>query len=339
MPSGAVVVFTRDLRVDRPPCVGTGGARVTTSSSRCSCSTTPSSPARSTDRTAPGSCSSRSPISTPRCASLGGRLVTRRGDWVDDASCGSANDVGAAAVHVSDDVSAYARELGSAGSRPRPVPPASTSHRAPGMTVVEPGAVTPGDAGDHYKVFTPYYRRWSDVRRRAVGGRPAAHRRSRPTSTPARSPSSPTSSSGDRSPDVVPGRRAGPPTGSSTPGSSAPSAPTPTATTTSPATRPPGSRPTCTSGACHRSRWRAPPAGTRAPSAFLRQLCWRDFYLQVLAARPDAAWSDYQPRGDRWRDDPDGLRAWQEGRTGYPVVDAAMRQLRQEGFDAQPGPA
>ena len=66
--------------------------------------------------------------------------------------------------------------------------------------------------------------------------------------------------------------------------------------------------------------------------AFVRQLCWRDFYAQILAARPDAAWSDYVDRADAWRDDPDGVRAWQEGRTGYPVVDAAMRQLRAEGF-------
>jgi deoxyribodipyrimidine photo-lyase len=66
--------------------------------------------------------------------------------------------------------------------------------------------------------------------------------------------------------------------------------------------------------------------------AFLRQLCWRDFYHQILAARPDAAWSDYQPRGEEWRDDPEAFAAWQEGRTGYPVVDAGMRQLRQEGF-------
>ena len=49
-------------------------------------------------------------------------------------------------------------------------------------------------------------------------------------------------------------------------------------------------------------------------------------------ARPDAAWRDYRDRGDRWRDDPEGLAAWQQGRTGYPVVDAAMHQLAQEGF-------
>jgi deoxyribodipyrimidine photo-lyase len=67
-------------------------------------------------------------------------------------------------------------------------------------------------------------------------------------------------------------------------------------------------------------------------AAFVRQLCWRDFYHQVLAARPDAARHDYRPRGDRWHDDPVELAAWKEGRTGYPIVDAGMRQLRREGF-------
>ncbi|MGZ3144320.1 FAD-binding domain-containing protein [Lentzea chajnantorensis] len=64
----------------------------------------------------------------------------------------------------------------------------------------------------------------------------------------------------------------------------------------------------------------------------VRQLAWRDFYLRVLAARPDAAWRDYRDRGDRWRHAPADLLAWQRGRTGYPVVDAAMRQLTTEGW-------
>lgn len=65
---------------------------------------------------------------------------------------------------------------------------------------------------------------------------------------------------------------------------------------------------------------------------FVRQLAWRDFHHQVLAARPDAAWQDYRTRNDRWRTAPEEVAAWKEGRTGYPVVDAAMRQLREEGW-------
>ncbi len=65
---------------------------------------------------------------------------------------------------------------------------------------------------------------------------------------------------------------------------------------------------------------------------FVRQLAWRDFFGQLLAARPDAAHRDYRDRGRRWHNDQDGLAAWQAGQTGYPVVDAAMRQLTREGF-------
>ncbi|MFE4645106.1 cryptochrome/photolyase family protein, partial [Streptomyces sp. NPDC056730] len=67
-------------------------------------------------------------------------------------------------------------------------------------------------------------------------------------------------------------------------------------------------------------------------AAFVRQLAWRDFHHQVLAARPASAWSDYRSRGDHWRTDEKEISAWREGRTGYPVVDAAMRQLAYEGW-------
>ena len=65
---------------------------------------------------------------------------------------------------------------------------------------------------------------------------------------------------------------------------------------------------------------------------FVRQLAWRDFHHQLLAARPDATHQDYRPRGDRWRDDDQALDAWRQGRTGIPIVDAGMRQLLAEGW-------
>jgi deoxyribodipyrimidine photo-lyase len=71
---------------------------------------------------------------------------------------------------------------------------------------------------------------------------------------------------------------------------------------------------------------------SRGAYAFVRQLAWRDFNLQLLAARAEVATEDYHPRGDQWRSDEEDLAAWREGRTGYPIVDAAMRQLRQEGW-------
>lgn len=68
--------------------------------------------------------------------------------------------------------------------------------------------------------------------------------------------------------------------------------------------------------------------------AFRRQLAWRDFYNYVLFHYPQNATSEFQERYRTmgWSYDQTRLAAWQEGRTGYPVVDAAMRQLRAEGW-------
>lgn len=71
--------------------------------------------------------------------------------------------------------------------------------------------------------------------------------------------------------------------------------------------------------------------------AFIRQLCWREFYADVLFHRPEVAWQNVDPRFDRlpWRWDAEAqqvFEAWAQGRTGYPFVDAGMRQLLTEGW-------
>ena len=68
--------------------------------------------------------------------------------------------------------------------------------------------------------------------------------------------------------------------------------------------------------------------------AFVRQLAWRDFYAHVLLHNPGNAHRAHQERMDalEWADDDEAFTAWQEGVTGYPVVDAAMRQLRAQGW-------
>lgn len=65
---------------------------------------------------------------------------------------------------------------------------------------------------------------------------------------------------------------------------------------------------------------------------FVRQVAWRDFHAQVLAARPGATRRDYRHRGDRWHDANADFEAWRGGRTGLPIVDAGMRQLAAEGW-------
>ena len=78
------------------------------------------------------------------------------------------------------------------------------------------------------------------------------------------------------------------------------------------------------------------PALARPVEAFVRQLAWRDFFVQILWHAPQTRWQPLRPprTAVRWRRDPEGLAAWREGRTGYPIVDAAMRQLAATGFIA-----
>jgi len=76
------------------------------------------------------------------------------------------------------------------------------------------------------------------------------------------------------------------------------------------------------------------PSG-EGPDAFRRQLCWRDFYAQLLLHHPDNAREEFRAKyrdAIDWNDDADDFAAWCEGRTGYPLVDAGMRQLRREGW-------
>jgi deoxyribodipyrimidine photo-lyase len=67
---------------------------------------------------------------------------------------------------------------------------------------------------------------------------------------------------------------------------------------------------------------------------FREQLAWREFYLQVIADRPELVTRslfDFE-RPIEWRSAPEDLAAWKEGRTGVPIVDAGMRQLRDEAW-------
>ncbi|MEH3052722.1 MAG: deoxyribodipyrimidine photo-lyase [Patulibacter minatonensis] len=73
---------------------------------------------------------------------------------------------------------------------------------------------------------------------------------------------------------------------------------------------------------------------SKSAATYRTELAWRDFYLQVVLHHPHVARLEFQERYRElaWEDDPDGLEAWQQGRTGYPVVDAAMRELAATGF-------
>jgi deoxyribodipyrimidine photo-lyase len=72
----------------------------------------------------------------------------------------------------------------------------------------------------------------------------------------------------------------------------------------------------------------------RGAEAFLRELGWREFCHHLLAHFPAVVNDPLRPEfaAFPWRDDPAALAAWQNGATGYPIVDAAMRELWRTGF-------
>ncbi len=257
----------------------------------------------------------------------GGRLFLRRGDPVTEAIT-LARECGASQLHVSADWSEYAR------ARERRLARACEQERIefrahPGVTIVEPGAVTPA-GGDHFKVFTPYHRAWTQLPRRplshaprrisvpaglAAGRLPALERLSDGRPSPRRAPGGETEGRRLARAFLRAGLGEYEERHDDLPGDA-------------------------TSRLSAHLRWgcvsplelEREAEGRPGASAFVRQLCWRDFHHQVLAAVPSLPRRDYRPRGDRWSRSRRALEAWREGRTGYPLVDAAMRQLAAEGF-------
>lgn len=72
----------------------------------------------------------------------------------------------------------------------------------------------------------------------------------------------------------------------------------------------------------------------RGAETWLNEILWREFYSAILYHFPHVRRGSFRPAFNaiHWRNNPEEFRAWQEGRTGYPIVDAAMRQLRATGW-------
>jgi len=266
----------------------------------------------------------------------GGELVIRRGDPIDELRT-LVTAVGAGSIHLSRDVSSFAvaRE-GALGRLGRELGVAVTVH--PGVTLVEPDGLL-ASGGGAFRVFTPYWRRWFVLERRSA------------VAAPSRVP---------RPPEVGDGADATIPPGA------VPTLAELTDGAPAPELAPGGER----AALARLDRWRDGPLdryatgrnelgvdgtsrlsphlhlGTLSAAeaahgldlaredhlTFLQELCWRDFNHQLLLANPGLVRDDLRTQGDRWLDDPEALVAWREGRTGYPVVDAGMRQLLVEGF-------
>ena len=75
-------------------------------------------------------------------------------------------------------------------------------------------------------------------------------------------------------------------------------------------------------------------SGFKHSEKWLTELIWREFYQAILHHFPHSAKDAFRPKYDRipWRQDEEGFAAWCDGRTGYPLVDAGMRELNATGF-------
>lgn len=257
----------------------------------------------------------------------GGDLAVERGDTV-AVTLRLAREHGAEAVFASADVTA------SAHRREQELATACAEHRIgvttfPGVTVVPADSLHP-DGSDHYRVFTPYWRAWSQAARRPVVPPP------RKVTLPAGVdhgciPQLADLAPGKRSPDLAP------------PGEAAARRRLQQWAGTGLASYGDRHDDLAGDGTSHLSPhlhfgFVSPLEvadrvdGLAGSEPFLRQLCWRDFHHQVTHAFDAISHDDYRPRGDRWRSSPDDLDAWRDGRTGLPIVDAGMRQLRAEGW-------
>ena len=80
-----------------------------------------------------------------------------------------------------------------------------------------------------------------------------------------------------------------------------------------------------------RTAWQTPGEGA---ATWLNELIWRDFYFMILHHFPHVVTGNFRPSFNavQWADWAEGLAAWQNGQTGYPLVDAAMRQLLHSGY-------
>jgi deoxyribodipyrimidine photo-lyase len=76
------------------------------------------------------------------------------------------------------------------------------------------------------------------------------------------------------------------------------------------------------------------PASRQGVETWLNELIWREFYATILYHFPEVLHTAFHPelRHIRWQEDNNGFTAWSEGRTGYPIVDAAMCQLNASGW-------
>lgn len=268
-------------------------------------------------------------------ASLGGRLLVVRGDPA-DVIPRLAGAVGARSVHVAADFGPYGRERDEAvekalGEREVELVRTGSPYG------VAPGRITKSD-GEPYRVYTPFSREWGT-----------------------RDKGAPADTDASTVAWMDPTEKDGGPRAVKIPDDEAPDAELPAAGEQAARDqwaafvdehlddyddlrnrpdRPATSRMSVylKYGVVHPRTLLADLGGSgKGPTSYRNELCFRDFYAAVLWFFPRSARENFDPKFDRMPMDggasaDEKFRAWQEGRTGFPAIDAAMRQLRGEAW-------
>ncbi len=251
----------------------------------------------------------------------GAGLVVREGDVVAETKR-VVEETGADAVHLSRDVSGYAQ------ARERRLADSVSLELHEGTTIVEPDALAPAGGDDYYKVFTPYWRAWAQEPKRRP--EPAPRTLRMPAGLDQGSAILRRFAAAHR--DESPQR----PRGGEEAGRTRMRAWLRRLDRYADRQRLDLDATSRLSPYLHFGCVSPLELALEAESAgggdFVRELCWRDFYAQLLLHRPETPREDFRPRGDAWDGEEHLLEAWRRGETGYPVVDAGMRQLRTEGW-------
>jgi deoxyribodipyrimidine photo-lyase len=258
----------------------------------------------------------------------GAGLVVRRGAWGVEVAA-VARETSADVVHVAGDVSGYSvRRLGAL--RDALGEDVRLEVHDDALLVVPPGDVA-ASGKDHMSVFTPYFRKWE--RQPVREAAPTPRQLSLPRIVKGQVPEAEDIAPGQPSPDLAPGGETAARKRMSAwlrNGLECYTDDHDALGNDNTSRLSPYLHFGCLSPLELVRRAREHPGP--AADAFVRQVAWRDFHHQVLASRPDATRRDYRSRGDRWHRSSEELEAWKAGRTGYPVVDAGMRQLAREGW-------
>jgi deoxyribodipyrimidine photo-lyase len=308
-----LALLTRDLRVaDNPVLVAAGQTAIplfVADPQTESLSRSPNRMAYLTESLVSLDCSLRD---------LGSSLVYRRGEWLSEIQQ-VVKEADADRLHVARDVSEFAQKRISALRRKLDVPVVEhTSTTAVNLTALSPASAA------YYQRFTPYFNRWISVPRRSVLPAPSDLLNHGLAS------------------DAIPSKRldgtspqrehGGEPRARARFGSWLPHSKSygnsRDALAVAGTSR--------ISEALHFGELSAlevvQAAEEHGADAFVRQIAWRDFNYQLLFHRPDLARVDLRSATFQPALDHVSVDAWKRGRTGYPVVDAGMRQLRATGW-------